>query len=90
MNKRSYDGSAALCAAFIAVLGFVLAACDHSTAEPWTAERLANSVYGGTNPSGAWVTITFRNDGKMIGAFSGDNTSNVWDYELGGRGCHNI
>jgi hypothetical protein len=41
---------------------------------------LANAVYGGTNPGGAWVTITFRNDGKMIGAFSGDNTSNEWTY----------
>jgi hypothetical protein len=41
---------------------------------------LFNAVYGGTNPAGAWVTVTFRKDGKMIGAFSGDNTSNEWDY----------
>ncbi|MDR1176212.1 MAG: hypothetical protein LBK83_12180 [Treponema sp.] len=46
----------------------------------WNSETLANTVYGGTNPGGAWVTVTFRSDGKMIGAFSGDNTSNAWDY----------
>jgi hypothetical protein len=46
---------------------------------------LFKAVYGGTNPGGAWVTITFRNDGKMIGAFSGDNTSNEWTYTYNAR-----
>jgi hypothetical protein len=51
---------------------------------------LFNAVYGGTNPGGAWITITFRNDGKMIGAFSGDNTSNAWDYTYGADRSGNI
>jgi hypothetical protein len=46
----------------------------------WNPATLTNAVYGGTNPGGAWVTVTFRGDGKMIGAFSGDNTSSEWDY----------
>jgi hypothetical protein len=51
---------------------------------------LFNAVYGGTNPGGAWVTVTFRNDGKMIGAFSGDNTSNEWTYTYNAGGSGSI
>jgi hypothetical protein len=50
------------------------------TAAVTVKNPLFNAVYGGTNPGGAWVTVTFRNDGKMIGAFSGDNTSNEYTY----------
>jgi hypothetical protein len=63
---------------------FTFTGCGHdggdTPSNEWNPETLANAVYGGTNPGGAWVTITFRDDGKMIGAFSGDNTSNEWDY----------
>jgi hypothetical protein len=63
---------------------FVLTGCptteDLTPTVDWNATTLKNAVYGGTNPGGAWVTVTFRNDGKMIGAFSGDNTSNEWEY----------
>jgi hypothetical protein len=54
---------------------------DDPATVDWNKTSLANAVYGGTNPGGAWVTVTFRNDDKMIGAFSGDNTSNEWDYD---------
>jgi hypothetical protein len=50
------------------------------TATVTVQNSLCHAGYGGTNPGGAWVTVTFRNDGKMIGAFSGDNTSNEWTY----------
>jgi hypothetical protein len=65
---------------------FALAGCpdDPAPTVDWNPTTLENAVYGGTNPGGAWVTITFRNGGKMIGAFSGDNTSNEWDYECSG------
>jgi hypothetical protein len=70
--------------AMVLLAAFALAGCpmddDPTPTVDWNPTTLANAVYGGTNPGGAWVTITFRNDGKMIGAFSGDNTSNEWDY----------
>jgi hypothetical protein len=88
--KRNYSaarGGLVAPAAFAALLltVFVLTGCptgndDSTPAVDWNPTTLANAVYGGTNPGGAWVTITFRNDDKMIGAFSGDNTSNEWDY----------
>jgi hypothetical protein len=86
--KRIFGNAAAGIAALMAVLltMIMFAGCptdnsDNATqAVDWNQTTLANAVYGGTNPSGAWVTVTFRNDGKMIGAFSGDNTSNEWDY----------
>jgi hypothetical protein len=80
-SGRGIFGRAAGIAALL-FAAFIIAACSTDSGEPsnWNTETLANAVYGGTNPGGAWVTITFRNDGKMIGAFSGDNTSNEWDY----------
>jgi hypothetical protein len=71
----------------VLLAAFMFAGCPPDGGSPgadWKPETLANAVYGGTNPGGAWVTITFRNDGKMIGAFSGDNTSNEWDYTCSG------
>jgi hypothetical protein len=41
---------------------------------------LVNSVYGGENPMSAWVTVAFKADGKVICAFSGDNSTNEWNY----------
>jgi hypothetical protein len=42
---------------------------------------LINSVWAGETPRpGDWLTITFRQDGKVIMSFSYDNTSNEWEY----------
>jgi hypothetical protein len=82
-GKRNFIG---MTAAALLLAAFLLTGCpmdgDEDRASPvdWNPASLANAVYGGTNPGNAWVTITFRSDGKMIGAFSGDNTSNEWDY----------
>jgi hypothetical protein len=80
-GKRIF-GNAALAVVLVALC--MLAGCptgnDPLSPIDWNPATLENAVYGGTNPGGAWVTVTFRNDGKMIGAFSGDNTSNEWEY----------
>ena len=83
MNNMKKLNFAAL--ALLALLLVLAAGCEQDPDEEeepnkWNPETLANAVYGGINPGGAWVTVTFRADGKMIGAFSGDNTSNAWDY----------
>lgn len=88
-NQRTNSGKRnciGMTAAALLLAAFLLTGCpmdrDEDRASPvdWNPASLANAVYGGTNPGNAWVTITFRSDGKMIGAFSGDNTSNEWDY----------
>jgi hypothetical protein len=91
MNKKNnlFTVMAAAQAALALALAFAIFAftgCENdgggggTPSNNWNPATLANAVYGGTNPGGAWVTVTFRGDGKMIGAFSGDNTSNEWDY----------
>jgi hypothetical protein len=95
-GRRIFGNAAAGIAAITTVLlaAFVFAGCPTEGGNSagnlvdWNKETLANAVYGGTNPGGAWATITFRNDGKMVGAFSNDNTSNEWDYTCsGGNGA---
>jgi hypothetical protein len=79
MMKKRFNYSV-LAALLVLTLGFT-AGCSQGTGGvggyPSTIE---NSVYGGLNPMNAWVTITFKAGGKVVGAFSGDNTSNEWDY----------
>jgi hypothetical protein len=42
---------------------------------------LVNSVWAGETPrAGDWLTITFKTGGKVIWAFSADNTTNEWEY----------
>jgi hypothetical protein len=78
--KQRFKTAALLMAGALALLGCPTTDNDLTPTVDWNPTTLANAVYGGTNPGGAWVTVTFRNDGKMIGAFSGDNTSNEWEY----------
>jgi outer membrane protein assembly factor BamE (lipoprotein component of BamABCDE complex) len=46
------------------------------------ADDLCGSVWAGITPQGeeAWLTISFNADGKVIWAFSFDNSTNEWDY----------
>jgi outer membrane protein assembly factor BamE (lipoprotein component of BamABCDE complex) len=45
-------------------------------------DDLRGSVWAGATPQGedAWLTITFNAEGKVIWAFTFDNTTNEWDY----------
>jgi alpha-tubulin suppressor-like RCC1 family protein len=47
---------------------------------PEPAAQLENTVYGGLNPGGAWVNVSFKADGKVICSFSNDNSTNEWSY----------
>ncbi|MDR2501178.1 MAG: hypothetical protein LBD37_08905 [Treponema sp.] len=47
---------------------------------PPAAVDLANAVYGGLNPGGAWVTVAFKTGNKAVCAFSMDNTTNEFGY----------
>ena len=45
------------------------------------AGNLVGSVWAGHTPiAGAWLTITFRPNNRVIMSFTHDNTSNEWEY----------
>jgi hypothetical protein len=63
-------------------LGF-LTGCPTEAGEEENLTGLENWVYGGETPQAnntGWLTITFKEENKVICAFSADNTTNEWDY----------